>query len=186
MATSKKTASSRNETEAINLLISDHKMVQKQFKEFEKLKDGDGDDNAKGEIVQQVCTALTIHAQIEEEIFYPAVREAIGDEDLMDEAEVEHATAKETIAQLQGMQPGDELYDAKFTVLGEYVNHHIDEEQNEMFPKVKKAKVDTAALGLELMQRKQELEAEMGLEPDQAAKAPPKQPSRKPAARMSR
>jgi hemerythrin superfamily protein len=179
----------KNETDAIDLLIEDHKAVQKQFKDFEKLKQEDGDDEAKGRIVKQVCTELTIHAQIEEEIFYPAVREAIGDDDLMDEAEVEHMGAKDAIAQLESMDPGDELYDAKFTVLGEYVAHHIKEEQDEMFPKVKKAKVDTAALGVELLQRKQDLQAEMGIVDDEApegANSAEKRRSGKAAARASR
>ena len=137
MSEATKKSSEKNETDAITLLTEDHKAVQKQFKEFEKLKEEDGGDEEKGRIVKQVCMELTIHAQIEEEVFYPAVREAIGDDDLMDEAEVEHMGAKDTIAQLENMEPSDELYDAKFTVLGEYVAHHIKEEQEEMFPKVK-------------------------------------------------
>lgn len=189
MSEASKKSSDQNETDAIALLIEDHKAVQKQFKEFEKLKEEDGADDEKGRLVQQVCMALTIHAQIEEEIFYPAVREAIGDDDLMDEAEVEHMGAKDTIAQLESMEPGDELYDAKFTVLGEYVAHHIKEEQDEMFPKVRKAKVDTAALGAELLQRKQELQAEMDIVDDEApegANSAEKGRSRKTAARATR
>ena len=188
MSSPSKKPTDNQQPDAIAVLIEDHKTVQKEFKEFEKLKEEDGSANEKGNIVKQVCMELTIHAQIEEEIFYPAVREAIGDDDLMDEAEVEHMGAKDTIAQLQNMEPDDELYDAKFTVLGEYVAHHIKEEQNEMFPKVKKANVDTAALGVELLQRKQELQAEMGIEGDHAlegAKEAGKPRSRKPATRAA-
>jgi|SRR5882724_2889509 len=161
MERARQKSSAKGEQDAIALLMEDHKKVQKLFKQFDKLKEED--EQQKADIVRQVCAELTIHAQIEEEIFYPAVREAIDDEDLMDEAEVEHASAKELIAQLQGMQAGDELYDAKFTVLGEYVNHHIKEEQDEMFPKAKKVKLDMQALGEQLMQRKQEMMAEMGM-----------------------
>ena len=95
----------------------------------------------------RACQELTIHAQIEEEIFYPAVRDGIEDDDLMDEAEVGHASAKDLIAQLEAMEPGNDLYDARFTVLGEYIDHHVKEEQDEMFPKAKKAKLDLKALG---------------------------------------
>jgi hypothetical protein len=152
--------------DAIALLIEDHKRVQQLFKQFEKLKESDeASDEDKAAIVAMACADLTIHAQIEEEIFYPAARDAIDEQDLLDEAEVEHASAKDLIAQLAEMQPGDELYEAKFTVLGEYVNHHVKEEQDEMFPKVKKAGLDLDALGEELMQRRQELMAEMGLQP---------------------
>jgi hemerythrin superfamily protein len=147
-------------TDAISMLIADHKKVQKAFKDFEKLKEGSS-KRGRSDIVRQTCTDLTIHATIEEEIFYPAVRQAIKDTDLMDEATVEHAGAKELIAQLEGMQPGDDLYDAKFTVLGENVNHHIKEEQNEMFPKVRKTKLDLNALGEQLAQRKGELQSQM-------------------------
>jgi hemerythrin-like domain-containing protein len=151
--------------DAIKLLTEDHKRVQQMFKAFEKLQDGDGSEEDKAAIVALACAELTIHAQIEEEILYPAAREALEeDEDLLDEAEVEHASAKDLIAQLAEMQPGDALYDAKFTVLGEYVNHHIKEEQDEMFPKLKKSDVDLQALGEELMGRKQALMAEMGLQ----------------------
>lgn len=191
------TAASKNSsahyvaTDAIALLIEDHKAVQKQFKAFEKLKQQDGDEEEKGNIVREVCAALTIHAQIEEEVFYPAVREAIGDDDLMDEAQVEHMGAKDAIAQLQDMQPGDDLFDARFTVLGEYVAHHIQEEQDEMFPRVKKAKVDTAKLGVELLRRKQELEAQLGVESDDeevedASEESAPQQAKKPAHRAAR
>jgi hypothetical protein len=133
----------------------------------------------KAQIVRRTCMELTIHAQVEEEIFYPAVREAIEDEDLLDEAEVEHASAKELIAQLENMQPGDELFDAKFTVLGEYINHHVKEEQDEMFPKVKKAKVDTQSLGEQIAQRKQELMSEMGMESEEDEQQAEEAPARK-------
>jgi len=140
------------------MLIADHKKAQKAFKDFEKLKKG-GNKRGKSAIVRQTCADLTVHAKIEEEIFYPAVRKAIKDTDLMDEATVEHAGAKDLIAELESMQPGDDLYNAKFTVLGENVNHHIKEEQNEMFPKVRKTKLDLVALGQQMAQRKAELEA---------------------------
>ena len=142
--------------DAIDLLIADHKAVQKLFKDFAKIKES-GSDDEKEAIVLDACEALTIHTTIEEEIFYPAVRKAIDDADLMDEATVEHAGAKDLIAQLEGMSPGDELYDAKFTVLAEQVNHHVKEEQEEMFPLVRKSKLDTEAVGRKLLQRKKEL-----------------------------
>jgi hemerythrin superfamily protein len=146
--------------DAIGMLTADHKKVQKAFKDFEKLKKG-GNKRGKSDIVRQTCADLTVHTTIEEEIFYPAARQAIKDMDVMDEAAVEHAGAKELIAQLESMQPGDDLYDAKFTVLGESVNHHIREEQNEMFPKVRKTKLDLNALGEQMAQRRTELELQI-------------------------
>ncbi|HET9663237.1 MAG TPA: hemerythrin domain-containing protein [Burkholderiales bacterium] len=142
-------------TDALAMLKADHDKVKKMFKEFEKL---DADETQeKAQLVKQACAELRVHTQLENEIVYPAVREAIEDDDLMDEALVEHQAAEELISQLEHMEPGDEMYDAKFTVLGEYVNHHITEEQNEMFPKARKAKIDLAALGEQMMARKQEL-----------------------------
>ncbi len=156
MPTARKSAAT---PDAIAMLIADHKKVQKAFKDFEKLKKGNN-KRGKSDIVTQTCADLTVHTKIEEEIFYPAVRKAIKDADLMDEATVEHTGAKELIAQLESMQPGDDLYDAKFTVLGESIKHHVKEEQNEMFPKVRKTKLDLNALGQQMAQRKAELEAE--------------------------
>ncbi len=147
--------------DAIALLTADHRKVQKLFKEFEGLGDGEGE--RKGQIVEQACAELTMHSTIEEEIFYPAMREAINDAELLDEAEVEHATAKELISQLQAMKPGDDLYEAKFKVLGEYVNHHIKEEQQQIFPRAKKSGIDLKALGEELSARKRECEREIGV-----------------------
>jgi hypothetical protein len=161
-----KSPAKTNAQDAIALLTDDHKTVQKLFKDYDKLVQNDGDEAEKAALAKQICTELVIHAQIEEEIFYPAVREAIEETDLLDEAEVEHASAKDLIAQLSTMAPGDELYDAKVTVLGEYVNHHISEEQDEMFPQAKKAELDTASLGAELLERKQELQAEIGVGAD--------------------
>jgi hemerythrin superfamily protein len=146
--------------DAIDMLIADHKKVQKAFKDFEKLKDGRS-KKGKSDIVRQTCADLTVHTKIEEEIFYPAARKAIKDADLMDEATVEHAGAKDLIAQLESMQPGDDLYDAKFTVLGESINHHVKEEQTDMFPKVRKTKLDLVALGRQMAQRKAELESKL-------------------------
>jgi hemerythrin-like domain-containing protein len=154
----KSSKSKASKPDAVSLLTEDHKRVQKIFKEFEKVKDEESDE-VKAEMVQTACHELTVHTQLEEEIFYPAMREGGGDEaeDLIDEATVEHASAKQLISELEGMEPGDELYDAKFTVLGEYVNHHIKEEQDEIFPKAKKAKLDLEELGEQMLQLKEQL-----------------------------
>jgi len=166
MATRSKTARSRTGKDAIALLEGDHTSVQRLFKRFEKLKNGEGNEAEKAELVNIICDELKVHTQIEEEIFYPAVREAIDDDDLMDEAEVEHTGAKETISNLEAMQPGDDLYDATVSVLGEYVNHHIKEEEGHMFPKVRKSGLDTKALGTQLMERKHELQGDAGMQTD--------------------
>jgi hemerythrin-like domain-containing protein len=136
-------------TSALKLLMEDHAYVKKAFRAFEKM-----DEEDQPALVKQVCAALKVHTRIEEEIFYPAVRKAIGDEDLMNEAEVEHNSAKALIRQLERMKPGDPMYAATFTVLGEYVNHHVKEEESEMFPKVRRARLDLEALGAKLMARK--------------------------------
>jgi len=168
-------ASNTENQDAIELLAADHKEVKSMFKEFESLKE-DGSDDDKRALVERICAALTIHATVEEEIFYPAVRAEIDDQDLMDEADVEHASAKELIAQLEEASPGDDHYDAKVTVLGELIDHHVKEEEGQMFPKAKKA-IDTEAVGAELAARKAELEAELGIgEP-----IPPAATKRKPS-----
>lgn len=148
----------QKETNAIELLTADHKAVQKMFKDYEGL--GDKAHASKQKLAQQICTELTIHTQIEEEIFYPAVREAIDDDDLMDEADVEHSAAKDLIAEIEGMTPDESHYDAKVKVLGEEVAHHIEEEQDKMFKKVRQTKLDLAALGQQMAERKSELKAE--------------------------
>ena len=154
--------------DAIALLTDDHKTVQKLFKEYEKLTQNDADEEEKGALAKRICMELAVHAQIEEEIFYPAVRDAIEETDLLNEAEVEHASAKDLIAEIAAMAPGEELYDATVTVLGEYVNHHVKEEQDEMFPQARKAKVDLAALGERMLARKQELMSQMGMEQEES------------------
>lgn len=159
MTVSKKTTAA-GAGNAISMLTDDHKKVKKLFKDFDKLKEK-GDAADKEALVEQICAELTVHAEIEEEIFYPAAREAINDDDMMNEAEVEHASAKDLIEQLQAMDSSDPTYDAKVTVLGEYINHHVQEEETEMFPKVKKAKIDLDALGEELATLKETKETQL-------------------------
>ncbi|MEP6604890.1 MAG: hemerythrin domain-containing protein [Nitrosospira sp.] len=154
--TARSTTTRRTKNNAIKLLTEDHSKVKKMFKEFEKLSKKD-DMAGKEELAVQICKELSVHAQLEEEIFYPAVREAIEEDDLMNEAMVEHASAKDLIAQIQSMATSDPMYDAVVTVLGEYINHHVEEEQNEMFPKVEKSDIDLDELGLEMAQRKEAL-----------------------------
>jgi hemerythrin superfamily protein len=148
--------------DAIEMLVTDHKKVKALFSEFDKLKKED-DDGPKAELVSQICKELTVHAAIEEEIFYPAIREAVNELDLMDEALVEHAGAKSLIAQLEEMEPTDDLYDANVTVLREQIEHHVKEEEGEMFKRTKEAEVDTETLGKKMMERKIELIGELGL-----------------------
>jgi iron-sulfur cluster repair protein YtfE (RIC family) len=143
--------------DAIELLTQDHKTVKELFEKYENLSDRS--TASKKKLATQICLELTKHATAEEEIFYPAVREASGDtEDLVDEATVEHASAKDLIAQILEMNPGDDLYDAKVKVLSEQIEHHVEEEEKEMFPKARKAKLDLAALGEAIAARKEEVE----------------------------
>jgi len=147
-------------TDAIELLTQDHRNVKELFEKYENLSDRS--TASKKKLATQICLELTKHATAEEELFYPAVREASGDnEDLVDEATVEHASAKELIAQILEMEPGDDLYDAKVKVLSEQIEHHVEEEEKEMFPKARKAKLDLAALGEAIAARKEEIELPM-------------------------
>lgn len=149
--------------DALALLANDHREVAKLFKAYEKLVKDDAEGDERQEIAQQICEMLSAHAEIEEEIFYPTLRGALDTDDLLDEAEVEHATVKDLVGQIESMDPDDDLYDAKVTVLGEYVTHHVKEEENEIFPKARKAKLDLVQMGAELQSRKDELvdESEM-------------------------
>lgn len=130
--------------DVLSLLIDDHRKVQKIFKDFESEKDSE----VKRAMVVEACNELTVHAEIEEQVFYPFLREQDPEEfsDLLNEAKVEHASAKDLIAQLSTMGPDDELYDAKFTVLGEYVAHHVQEEEDELFTKIISQKIDLREL----------------------------------------
>jgi len=142
--------------DATTLLRADHKLVNELFAEYEKART----TTQKKKIVSQICTELSVHAQVEEEIFYPAVKQALKDHSLVPEATVEHSTMKELIAQLEGVKPDGEMFDAKVKVLSEYVKHHVKEEQNEIFPKAKATQLDMTALGSKIAQRKQEILAE--------------------------
>lgn len=142
--------------DAIKLLKQDHKQVNDLFKDYEKTDD----DRRKQEIADMICKALTVHAQIEEEIFYPAAYAALDDDDMLDEAEVEHASAKALIAEIQASTVGEPLFDARMTVLGEYIRHHVAEEEGEMFPECRTSTMDLKALGEQMAARKAELMAQ--------------------------
>jgi len=155
----------RAEKDACDLLDADHKAVKKMFKEYEELSGSRARNAAqmKKELAMQICQELTVHTQIEEEIFYPALREVLKDTDLLDEATVEHQSAKDLIAQIQGGGDADDMFDAKVKVLGEYIDHHVKEEKGELFPKARSArKLDLVAMREQLETRKEELMSEMG------------------------
>ncbi len=146
--------------DACDLLDADHKAVKRMLTEFKELTESKGSSREKKRMLAgKICRELTVHAQIEEEIFYPGIRKAIKDELMMSEAEVEHMSAKDLIAQIQEMEPGDALFDAKVLVLGEYIDHHVKEERNEMFPKARSTKVDLVKMRDALQARKEELMA---------------------------
>ena len=154
----------RSVKDACDLLDADHRNLKKMFKEYEELAEARGRSSAqkKMDLARQICAELTVHAQIEEEIFYPAVREAIKDTDLIDEAAVEHQSAKDLIAQIEA-GAADDMFDARVRVLGEYVDHHVKEERNEIFPRARAArKVDLMTMRERLESRKEELMSEIG------------------------
>jgi hypothetical protein len=155
-ATRKRTSRAPRTRNAIAILRADHKVVDELFQQYEKAKA----QTRKQDLVERICHELIVHTTVEEEIFYPALRKVIKDRDMMDEADVEHASAKEMIKQLQAGKPGDDHYDAKVKVLGEYIRHHVKEEQTEMFPKAQKTRLDLLELGAQIQTRKAELELE--------------------------
>jgi hemerythrin superfamily protein len=157
------TTSVNEETpDALQLLRSDHAEVKELFDRFEKLGE-DGQREAKGDIAREACAKLTVHSTVEEEIFYPAAREVPDADALLNEAEVEHGTAKELIAKIDAMDADDEMFDANFTVLSEYIKHHVKEEEGELFPKIQKSDLDLDALGEQMVERKDALMAELEL-----------------------
>ncbi|WP_332815674.1 hemerythrin domain-containing protein [Ramlibacter sp.] len=156
--------STRAGKDACDLLDADHRAVKKMFKEYEELTGsrGRGAAQKKLELARHICMEVTVHAQIEEEIFYPAVRAAVKETDMLDEAEVEHQSAKDLIEQIQQMMDADDKFDATVKVLGEYIDHHVKEERNQIFPKARSArKLDLVAMRDELEARKEELMSEM-------------------------
>jgi len=141
--------------DAIELLKKDHAAVKKAFKQFEKAKYKDA--NAMREFVATICNDLTMHTKLEEEIFYPAVRAKIKDDGLMNEALVEHNSAKTLIAEIEKLQGDDPMLKPSVTVLAEYVQHHVREEEREIMPKAKRLKLDLAGLAEQMLRRKEEL-----------------------------
>lgn len=162
-------SASRSHTKArgeiISMLKDDHKRAKSAFREFEKL-DQQGDTEACKALAERTCAELEVHADLEEQLFYPAVREAIHDDDLMNEAEVEHMTFKVLIDRLKSMDAGDRSYAAAFTVLGEYVKHHVKEEEGEMFKQLTRKRVDWPELLADMNTRREELIAAKGLTED--------------------
>jgi hypothetical protein len=152
----------RRDPLAVRLLKQDHREVEGWFDEYEQLEE----ESEKLELFTKIATALKVHTQIEEEIFYPEERGDVED-DMLDEAYVEHDGAKKLIAEIEAMQPGDEFYDAKVKVLGEYIKHHVKEEEQPggIFSQAKKGEEDLEETGERIKARKEELMAEMGAAP---------------------
>ena len=150
--------------DAIKLLTQDHEDVRRLFTEYERIAKLGAESSDRQALAERICMMLTVHATLEEEIFYPAAKDKGVEVDLLDEAEVEHASAKNLITQIRGMAPEDDLYDAKVKVLGEYIDHHVKEEQDEMFPKCRKAKLDVAGVAQVMAERRVELMAEISEE----------------------
>ena len=149
----------RRDPLAVRLLKKDHREVEDMFDEYEQLEE----ESEKLALFNKIALALKVHTRIEEEIMYPAERGEVED-DLLDEAYVEHDSAKKLIAEIEAMKPSDEFYDAKVKVLGEYIKHHVKEEEQPggFFAQAKRGDEDLDAMGERLKARKEELMAQMG------------------------
>ena len=164
------TRGSGAKSQIVAMLKADHKKVKKAFKDFEKLDPQEDPEACRG-LVEQTLAEIEVHAQIEEQIFYPAARGAMKDEELIDEAEVEHMTAKVLIEQLKGMQPEDEKFAATFKVLGEYINHHVQEEEGEMFKQLKPSGAEWDTVLTEMQAQREQLMEEKGMPAEEPAEA---------------
>jgi hemerythrin-like domain-containing protein len=163
MAKSKSGGGARAQAVAIELLETDHRKVEMLFEQYEDEKEGD--EETKRSIAERICKELTAHAQLEEELFYPWLRENLDEEEMemLEEAYVEHASAKDLIAQIEGGATIDAAYDAKVKVLQEYIKHHVEEEENEIFEAVSDKQEELDELGQEMHARKAELMEQLGL-----------------------
>ena len=150
--------------DAIDLLQADHDEVQQLFEDYESLLDDEAPEAKREELAWQICALLNAHATLEDELLYPVARETLEGSRLVDVAAIEHATARSLIAEIEDMQASDALFDARVTVLGEYVRHHVEEEEEELLPQLVQAGVDMAELGERLSRRKAELLSELGIE----------------------
>ena len=148
-------ASTSSGQDAIALLRADHKKVSELYAQYESSRS----PAKKKALVATICLELSVHARVEEEIFYPAVKAALKDKEMIPEAQVEHASLKELIAQVKDREPDGEMFDAKIKVMSEYTKHHVKEEQNEMFPAARKTRLDMLDLGARIAARKEELMA---------------------------
>jgi len=162
---------------ALELLESDHRKVEMLFDQYEDNKEGE--EEMKRQLAERICGELTVHAQVEEELFYPWLRETLDEDDqeMVEEAQVEHNGAKDLIAQIEAAEDVDATYDAMVKVLSEYIKHHVKEEENEIFPEVASEGEELDELGQELAARKAELMAEAGIEGEE------EMPDMSPAAR---
>jgi selenocysteine-specific translation elongation factor len=146
---------------ALALMRADHLRVRNLFQELGSLHGLDDEDERKAELVDDICYELTLHSMLEEEIFYPVLRSAIDNDELMDEADLEHAGIRELVGQLEVMYPGDDHFDATVSVLGEELDHHIDKEESEMFAAALRAGIDLERLGEQLAARREELDEDL-------------------------
>lgn len=150
------------EVDAIALLMADHEEVNELFIQYHELVREDGMDMERADRVEQICRALTAHAALEEELFYPAALDALGDPGLIEKARHEHAEARMLIEQLQGMNVLDDLYDNTVQQLNDAVELHVQEEEEELFPLVRDSSLDVLALGLQMAERRDELLSQPG------------------------
>jgi hemerythrin superfamily protein len=140
--------------DAISMLVSDHREVERGFEEYENL--GDDSTTEKKKLADRICKQLEQHMALEEELFYPAVKKELkGSEDMVNEAIVEHSSAKELMKQIKSMKGDEQLFDSKVLVLKELIEHHVEEEEEEMFAKTKKSSLDLEALGEKMTEMKQ-------------------------------
>lgn len=176
MAITERKSNHRSDSDAIALLICEHEGISGLFREYERIRHEPGSGDRKAELVKRICDELAVHTRIEETIFYPAARLAIADDDLIDEAEVEHAGAKELIARLESLWPGEHHYDASVTILGRYFTQHVKEEQDRIFAKVRQSELNLRELGMKMTRLREELasspEALKGM--DEGFFSPPK------------
>jgi hemerythrin superfamily protein len=153
--------------DAIRLLLADHQEIDACFERYRRLREfaeaGEDTDETRERLALQICTMLVVHATIEETLFYPVVRAALDEPFVIDEAAVEHATMKDLIRQTRATRPGLPLYDARIEVLCQYVRHHVREEENLIFPSVRRTGLDLVTLGGRMREHRVALMAEATL-----------------------